>query len=131
MTEVKTQIKDLVCLKNTLQEQGYAFEEATVEQKVYARGWNNGKQAADLVIRTGSPYDVGLKLQSDGQYGFVADWWAIETYTGMNQQQWMRNILQTYSYNKVMAEVKKKGFQIVDQEQNEDKTMKVMVRRWA
>lgn len=131
MTEVKTQIKDLVCLKSTLQELGYSFEEVSAQQKVYARGWNKTQQEADLIIRTGSPYDVGLKLQPNGLYEFVADWWAIETYTGMKQQEWIQKIVQTYSYNKVMAEVKKKGVQIVDQKQSEDKTMKVMVRRWA
>jgi uncharacterized protein DUF1257 len=130
MTEVKTQIKDLVCIKSTLQELGYSFAEVSDQQKVYVRGWNNAKLEADLVIRTGSPYDVGLKLLQDGKYEFVADWWAIETYTGMKQQEWTQNIVQTYSYNKVLTEVKKKGFQIVEQEEREDKSLKVMVRRW-
>lgn len=131
MTEVKTQIKDLVCLKETLQELGFSFAEATAEQKVWVRGWNGMREAADLVINTQSSYDIGLRIKSDGTYEFLADWWGVESHAGFTQEEFTQKVLPKYSYRKVLAEAKARGFSLAEETRSEDQTIKLVVRKWA
>lgn len=131
ITEVETHIKDLVCLKETLQELGYTFAETTAQQKVKVRGWNGVEQEADMVIHTKSSYDVGVHLKADGTYEFIADWWGVESHAGFTQEEFTQKVLQKYSYHKVISEVKARGFAVAEEEQTEDKLLKVVVRKWA
>jgi len=131
ITEVETQIKDLVCLQETLKELGYAYTVTTAEQKVRIRGWNGVEEEADMVINTKSLYDIGMRLKLDGTYEFIADWWGVESHAGFTQEEFTQKVLQKYSYNKVISEEKARGFDVVEEEQAEDQTLKVVVRKWA
>ena len=131
ITEVKTQIKDLACLKKTLAELGYAYQEAQAGQRLRVRGWNNLEEEAELVIRTKSSYDIGVRLLTDGTYELIADWWGVESHAGFTQQEFTRQLLPKYSYNKVVAETAAHGFEVVSEEPTGEQTLKVVVRKWA
>jgi len=125
-TKVHTKITDLVCLKQAIADLGYTCEEGAVE----VRGYRGARERADLVIRTGSSYDVGLRKVGEG-YELVADWWGVETGTGIPQDQFVNRLTQRYALHKVTAEAKKQGFTVAEVENQADQTIKVVVRKWS
>ena len=125
-TKVHTKITDLVCLKQAIADLGYTCEEGAVE----VRGYRSARERADLVIRTGSSYDVGLRKVGEG-YELVADWWGVETGTGIPQDQFVNRLTQRYAFHKVVGEAKKQGFAVAEVENQTDQTIKVVVRKWS
>jgi len=125
-TKVHTKITDLVCLKQAIADLGYTCEEGAVE----VRGYRGARERADLVIRTGSSYDVGLRKVGEG-YELVADWWGVETGTGIPQDQFVNRLTQRYALHKVTTEAKKQGFTVAEVENQADQTIKVVVRKWS
>lgn len=109
-TTVETKIKDLVILRQVLKDLGYTFTEAQSHVKVQVRGYANQKAEADLVIHASKTYDVGVKVGADGSCSFLADWWGVETTRGKNEEEFMKDITRRYSYLKVLAELKKRGY---------------------
>jgi hypothetical protein len=125
-TTVATQVNDLVCLAEALDdtEMEYSREDLTV------RGWRGNKETADMVIRTGGSYDIGVRRLKNGFYEFVADWWGVETSTGKTQEEVLHPLLQRYAYRKVSKEIKAKGYQIAREQKTEKQELKLTVRRW-
>jgi len=41
-----------------------------------------------------------------------------------------QRLTQTFMYNRIMSEVKTRGFQVINQEQMEDDTVRIHLRRW-
>jgi hypothetical protein len=125
-TKVQTKLSDLVCLRQALADLGYTSEEGSVE----VRGYRGARERADLVVRTGSAYDVGFRKAGD-VYELVADWWGVETGTGLTQEQFVQRLTQRYAYHKVLTEVRKQGFTVATEETQGDQTIKVVVRKWS
>ena len=45
-------------------------------------------------------------------------------------EEFSQRLTQTFMYNRVMSEVKARGFQVMNEEQMEDETVRIHVRRW-
>lgn len=45
-------------------------------------------------------------------------------------QEFSQRLTQSFVYNRIMTEVKTKGFQVVNEEQMEDETVRIHLRRW-
>jgi len=125
-TTVETKINDLICLGEALDD--LELEHTTEDQKV--RGWRGATETAEMVIRTGSKYDIGVRKLASGYYELFADWWGIETSTGKTQEEMMQPILQRYAYNKIKKEIAAKGFQIAKEKRTDKQELKLTVRRW-
>jgi hypothetical protein len=123
---VQTRITDLACLKQALADLGHAVEEGAAD----VRGYRGAREKADLVVRTGSAYDVGVRRVGDA-YELVADWWGVETGTGITQEQFVTRLTQRYAYHKVLTEVRKRGFTVTEEQTQADQTIKVVVRKWS
>ncbi len=128
-TSVKTQIMDLNSLELALTELDYrVIHEARI------RGWENQQKKAKLVARFPdllSEYDIGFVQSSDNRtYDMVADWWAIEESVGQSQADIAQAIVQRYAYQKVMKEVKARGFMISEEKQAADQSIRLVVRKW-
>jgi hypothetical protein len=125
-TRVKTQITDREMLVKALADLKYKVaENATV------RGYQGNKLTADVVVQPGGAYDIGFEKSADGSYQVVADWWGVEQDTRVTTKAFMEPLTQRYAYHKVVAEVAKQGFQIVQETTGVDQTLKVTVRRWG
>lgn len=125
-TTVKTKITDLEALKAALTDLGYAV----VEGGATVRGWRNSAQTADLAARLGA-FDIGFRQAADGTYEAVADWWGVKTYDGVSQQDFMRRVTQRYAYHKVVGEASRHGYSVVEEQSQEDQSIRLVVRRWA
>jgi hypothetical protein len=125
-TSVQTKLKDLVAVKQAVQDLGLTFVES--EEEVNVRGYQGNLEKSKLVIRASKHYDIGLHLTQDG-YEMVADWWGIEMETGLKEEVWVERFKQRYAYNKVIKEIKSRGFTL---EEEEDKAgeIRLTVRKW-
>lgn len=128
-TSVKTQIKDIVCLKLALKDLGYAFTEATVGEKCYVRGYQKQKAEADIVIHVSKTYDVGVVVTAKG-VRFVADWWGVEVTRGLTEQEFVRLVTQKYAQHKVKQELKKRGYTLATEEVKEDQTVHLRLKKF-
>jgi hypothetical protein len=129
-TTVKTKINDLVCLKRALKDLNIAFTETTVEQQATVKGYQGDTTSAAISIHISKTYDVGVKVDAEGQVQFVADWWGVETTRGWDQEEFQKKVTQKYSYHKVMQQVEEKGYTLTKEEVKEDQTVQIRVRTW-
>ncbi len=127
-TTVKTQIRDLVCLKLALKDLQFAFTEAQVGTKLHVRGYAHQQAEADMVIHISKSYDVGVKVDDQGGVHFIADWWGVETTRGLAEKEFLDKVTKRYSYHKVLQEIRKKGYNFVE-ETAEDK-IHIKVTSW-
>jgi hypothetical protein len=125
-TTVKTKIRDMICLKQALEDLNYEFQEA--EEGVEVRGYLGQKEKADLVIKASKTYDVGVRQTADG-IELLADWWGVETTRGLTEEEFVNQLTQRYAYHKVIKEVKARGFSL-EQEEEENETIQLTVRKW-
>lgn len=123
-TTVKTQIKDIVLLKQVLKDLNYQFTEAKVEQKVHVRGYLHQQAEADIVIHASKSYDIGVDVDEEG-VSFVADWWGVETTRGVSEDEFMKEVTRRYSYLKVMQELRKKGYTYEETQEKQKIHLKV------
>ena len=128
-TSVKTQIMDLDCLELALGELDYrVLHEARI------RGWENQQKKASIVARFPDllcEYDIGfIHNPKTRSYDMVADWWAIQERIGRDQDEVSQAISQRYAYQKVLKEVKARGFMVSQEKQEADQSIRLVVRKW-
>ncbi|MGE0706428.1 MAG: DUF1257 domain-containing protein [Planctomycetota bacterium] len=125
-TEVKTKLKCLVTLKKVIEELGFSFKEGVT----HVRGYQGQTMEALAVIDTKSSYDIGVVQTQDG-YALVGDWEMLQVRAGIEQDEFLQQINKRYAYHKVLEEVAKQGYQVVEEEENEQQVVRVRVRRWS
>jgi hypothetical protein len=125
-TTVETQIKDLVILKQVLEAMGYKVHDD--HRKI--RGYQGQLADAELCIDTKSSYDIGVVKTQNG-YSFTGDWDMLEVRAGIEQKAFLKAVNKNYAYKKVMAEVKKRGYQIVEEKTDQQQTVSIRVRKFS
>jgi hypothetical protein len=128
-TKVKTKIKSLARLKQVLKDLNYNYNEAEEQTALRIKGWNETEEQVLLEIETGCQYNVGVVLEED-TCQFVADWWGVETYTGVTQQDFIDKIMQKYAYNTVLDKITQKGYNIVTEEVDDKQNIRILIRKW-
>lgn len=110
ISKIETKIKDLKYLKKALESLGMGFVEADENQLLTLCGYGKGEeiQGCFMEIKTGSKYGIGLRKVGEN-YEFVADWWAIETFTEQKQEDLLNRITRQYAYETVLDKVKDMG----------------------
>lgn len=130
-TKVKTELKNLLILKQTLKDLDLTFVEADENTKINIKGWNNEKEEALLEIKTGGPYSIGVvHNQEEDTYELVADWWGVEMYVEQSQEEFIDKISQKYAYNTVIDKIQTKGYDIATEEVDEENNLRIVLRKW-
>jgi hypothetical protein len=131
IAKIDTKIKDLVYLKKALATLNIRFTEANEGETLTLKGYSKEETIAGCImeIKTGSSYSIGIRKKEKG-YEVVADWWAIETFTGQKQEDIMNKITRQYAYETVMDKIKGMGYSVVQEEQDLKENLRITVRRW-
>ncbi|QIZ73400.1 DUF1257 domain-containing protein [Oxynema aestuarii] len=123
-SQIKTQIRNLTSLQAALTEMGIDWKEGPRA----VRGYKGQTYQAEVAIEQENGYDLGFSWNGE-QYELVADlqFW---------QQPWTVNrfineVTQRYAYQTVVGETSKQGFQIAEQQKNEDGSIRVVLQRWG
>ena len=129
-TRVKTKIKNLIRLKDILKVLDYSIVESSTENKITVKGWNKDQTEVLVKIKTGGSYDIGIVRNEEGFYEFVADWWGVETTTGLTQEDFLNKITQQYAYSTIKDKIKQKGYDLVTEEVDDKQNIRIVIRRW-
>lgn len=132
VSKIDTQIQDLIYLKKALKTLDIAYIEAENNCLLTVEGYGKQEAIEDCVmeIKTGCKYGIGIRKKEKG-YEILADWWAIETFTGQAQDDILNKITRQYAYETVIDKIKDMGYSIVQEECDVKNTTRIMVRRWA
>ena len=123
-SQIKTQIRNLSSLKAALSDMDISWKEgpATV------RGYQGQTHSAEVVIEQENQYDVGFRWNGS-EYELVADlqyWQQPLTVNGFLNQ-----VSQRYAYHTVMNATANEGFQVAEEQKNEDGSIRLVVQRWS
>jgi cold shock CspA family protein len=104
-----------------------------VETDTIIKG-HHGQHAVDIAVKNRG-YGIGFVKNADGSYDMVADWWGV---TGTGQKKIAEElkvkaetIQKEYAKKMVLEQTAKDGFEVVSQTEDENGTVRIVVRRWA
>lgn len=124
-SQIKTKIRNLKSLQDALNDLGADWKAGPHP----VRGYRGQIEMADVVIEQQNGYDLGFRCnENTGEYELVADlqyWQQPLTVDGF-----LRQITQRYAYHTVLSESATQGFQVAEQQQNEDGSIRLVVQRW-
>ena len=109
---IRTQIREREHLVQALRDLHHQFREG---EDLPVRGWSGTTERAEIVVDTGSEYDIGFQRKAD-QYEVVADWWGVEGNTSIRQEAFIQQVNRQYAYNLVQEQAREQNL-IVEEEE--------------
>ncbi len=124
-SQIKTQIRNLTSLQAALTDLGIKWKSEPDEM---VRGYRGQSREAAISIEQENGYDVGFSWNGK-EYELVADlqYWQQP----LSVEGFLRQVTQRYAYHTVINETAKQGFQISEQQQNSDGSIRLLVQRWS
>jgi hypothetical protein len=127
-SRIKTKFRHRQALIECLQQLGYGVETETT-----VRGYH-GQHDVEIAARMSGGYGIGFVKNPDGTYDMVADLWGA----GSRTQEKMAEELDThagriqkaYAKQMVLEQARADGFDVVSQVEDNDGTIRIVVRRW-
>lgn len=123
-SNIKTQIRNLPSLECALTDLGVDWKSGPRS----VRGYRGQTRDAEVVVEQDNGYDVGFSWNGK-EYELVADlqyWqqpWSVDGF--------LNRVTQRYAFHTVMAETSKQGFQVAEQQHNQDGSIRLVVQRWS
>lgn len=123
-SQIKTQIRNLESLQAALTELGIDWKPGPRT----VRGYRGQTRNAEITIEQENGYDVGFSWNGK-EYELVADlqYWKQP----LSVDGFLRRVTQRYAYHTVVKETARQGFQIAEQKQQEDGSIRLLVQRWS
>ncbi|MBE7379966.1 MAG: DUF1257 domain-containing protein [Leptolyngbya sp. SIO1E4] len=123
-SHIKTRIRDLEALQSALTDLDIDWKPGPLE----VRGYQGQTCTANLVIEQPNNHDIGFAWNGH-EYTLVADlqfWRQPLSVEGFLQQ-----ITQRYAYQKIMGETTQQGFEVAEQQQRQDGSIRLVLQRWS
>ncbi|MEB3292862.1 MAG: DUF1257 domain-containing protein [Synechococcales bacterium] len=123
-SQIKTQIRNLKSLKAALSDLGFDWKDGPAE----VRGYKGQTQAAEVVVEQANGYDIGFAWNGQ-EYALVSDlqfWQQNGTV-----ERFLKQVTQRYAFHTIVDESAQKGFQISEQQRNEDGSIRLVLQRWG
>ena len=123
-SNIKTKIRNLDSLKSALNDLGVDWKNGPG----IVRGYQGQTHKADVVVEQANDYDFGFSWNGS-EYELVADlqyWQQPLTVEGF-----LRQVTQRYAYNTVVSETANQGFNITEQQNQQDGSIRLVVQRWS
>ncbi|NES76054.1 MULTISPECIES: DUF1257 domain-containing protein [unclassified Okeania] len=123
-SQIKTQIRNLNSLQSALTDLGIDWKSGPTE----VRGYRGQTSTAEVVVEQNNGYDLGFTWNGN-EYELVADlqfWqqaWSVDRFVNM--------VTQRYAFHTVVNETAKQGFQVTEQQKNQDGSVRLVVQRWS
>lgn len=121
---VKTVIRDQESLVQTLRQLHYDFQ---VGERLPIRGYADNRQYGQVVINTGSKYDIGFQRQTDETFSVCADWWGVQGNTRLREQSFLEQVNQTYAHQAIRRQVLEDGYLIEEERVLENGEIELVV----
>jgi hypothetical protein len=123
-SQIKTQIRNLASLQTALTDLGIDWKPGPS----MVRGYRGQTRNAEITIEQDNGYDIGFSWNGN-EYELIADlqYWK----QNLSVDGFLRKVTQRYAYHTVVKETAQQGFQIAQQQQNEDGSIRLLVQRWS
>jgi hypothetical protein len=123
-SQIKTQIRNLASLQAALTDLGIDWKPGSRA----VRGYRGQTHNAEITIEQDNGYDLGFSWNGE-EYEMVADlqYWQQP----LSVDGFLRQVTQRYAYHTVINETARQGFQVTEQQQNEDGSIRLLVQRWS
>ncbi len=129
-TKCDLKLTNLEAIKLALDDMKLGYEEAKAGKKAVVRGYQGDSLEAELSVNMGA-YDIGVVAAEDGTFDLTADWWGVETTKGVSEAELKQQLFQRYQYHNVKMACEAKGYAVEEETNEEDGTVKLVVRKWA
>lgn len=123
-SQIKTQIRNLSALESALDDLGLDWEVGPRE----VRGYKGLTHTAEVVIEQDNGYDIGFAWNGQS-YELVADlqFWKQDN----TVDYFLSKVTQRYAFHTIVNESAQKGFQISEQQRNQDGSVRLVLQRWG
>ena len=127
-SRIRTTFRRREALIQCMQESGY-----TVETDTTITGYH-GQHNVDIAVKKSGRYCLGFVENPEGTYDMVADWWGIsgkgekKIAEELNHQ--AETIQKEYAKKIVLEQTAADGFDLVSETEENDGTVRIVVRRW-
>lgn len=123
-SQIKTQIRNLDALKSALSDMGLDWKADATP----VRGYKGQTQTAEVVIEQENGYDVGFAWNGQA-YELVADmqFWQLNH----SVDRFLSQVTQRYAYHTILGETSKQGFQVAEEQKNQDGSIRLVLQRWS
>ncbi len=123
-SNIKTQIRNLESLQAALTDLGLEWKSGPTP----VRGYQGQTQTAAVVVEQANHYDLGFSWNGQ-EYEMVADlqYWQQP----LSVEGFLKQLTQRYAYHTVLSETSKQGFQVAEQQAQEDGSIRLVVQRWG
>ncbi|NEP13169.1 MAG: DUF1257 domain-containing protein [Symploca sp. SIO2C1] len=123
-SNIKTKIRNLVSLQAALTDLGIDWQSGPRS----VRGYRNQTHNAEIVIEQDNDYDIGFSWNGK-EYELVADmqYWQQP----LSVDGFLSQVTQRYAYQTVMKETSNQGFEVAEEQKNEDGSIRLVVQRWS
>ncbi len=118
-SKIKTELSDAECLKKALKDLGYQIKENSI-----VRGFGSLSTRADVVVTMPNGYDIGFRKRGDF-FELVADLWGLS----IDKDDFLNEVTQRYAMHVVIDKAMAEGFQIVNEEELEDGSIRIVCER--
>lgn len=125
-SQIKTQIRHLPALQSALTDLGIDWKSGPCDVK----GYQGQTRNAAIAIAQDNGYDIGFALNSETeQYELVADlqYWQQP----LSVEGFIKQVTQRYAYHTVLGESMRQGFQLAEQQNNQDGSIRLVLQRWS
>jgi len=125
-SQIKTKLRNLSSLQLALSDTGIRWQAGPKT----VRGYQGDTETAEIVIEQDNGYDVGFKQNSEtGNYELVADlqYWKQP----LSVQGFLNKVTQRYAYHTILNESATQGFQVAEQADNQDGSIRLVLQRWG
>jgi hypothetical protein len=123
-SNIKTKIRNLTALKTSLTNLGIDWKEGPRA----VRGYQGQTLTAEVVVEQANNYDIGFSWNGQ-EYELVADlqyWQQPLTVDGF-----LKQVTKGYALETILQESTKQGFQVAEQTNNQDGSIRLVVQRWS
>ena len=123
-SNIKTKISNLTALKTSLTNLGIDWKEGPRT----VRGYQGQTLTAEVVVEQANNYDIGFSWNGQ-EYELVADlqyWQQPLTVDGF-----LKQVTKGYALETILQESAKQGFQVAEQTNNQDGSIRLVVQRWS
>lgn len=109
---IRTQIREREHLVQALRDLHYQFQEG---ENLAVRDWSGNRETAQVVVDTGSNYDIGFQRKTE-EYEVAADWWGVERNSPIRQAAFIQQVNRQYAYNLIHDQAREQNL-MVEEEQ--------------
>ena len=123
-SHIKTRLRNLEVLQLALTDLEIEWQPGPAA----VRGYQGQTCSVDLVIEQPNQHDIGF-VWNGQEYALVSDlqFWQQP----LSVDGFLQLITQRYAYHTVLHETAQQGFEVAEQQQREDGSIRLLVQRWG